>query len=217
MNKETKKGINKHHRQCSHPIDLKLVKLGPGMILGISEALAGEKIMRQSAHCASNTGEVFTISKHVSLKQDFDSKIFKPEFTGLIRENYQDTQGFVKERYLASCRTERVKSSMDSHSTNINKSKDSKVKQLLNRNLKNERRAALSNLKSGSSTTLEASKLTEILYTNRRIEKSPVDRKTFFISRTTVPLRSTPTLDLNHMNSIIFKTQVPEEASNLNL
>lgn len=210
MSQDRKKGINKHHRQYSHPIDLKLVKQGPGMILGISEALSGEKIYRQSAHCASNSGEVFSISKHVNLKQDFESKIFKPEFAGLIRENYQDTQGFVTELYFASCRTERVKSSMDSYPQSVKKEKESKVKQLLNRNFKNERRTVLSSLKLGSTKRFEPDKLTEILYNNRRMETSPIDSKLYFTSRTSIPLRSTPTLEINNANSLIFKTQLPE-------
>ena len=210
MSQDRKKGINKHHRQYSHPINLNLIKQGPGMVLGISEALAGEKIYRQSAHCTSNFGEVFTISKHVNLKQDFESKIFKPEFAGLIRENYRDTQGFVTELYFASCRTERVKSSMDSYPHIKNKEKVSKVKQLLNRNLKNERRTILSSLKFDSTGKLEPRKLTEILYNNRRIECSPIDRKLYFTSRTIIPLRSTPTLEANNINSLIFKTQLPE-------
>ena len=106
---------------------------------------------------------------------------------------------------------------MDSYTSNTKISKDSKVNQLLNRNINNERRSVLSNLKSGSSTNLEPSKLTEILYTNRRVEKSPIDSKLYFTSRTAAPLRSTSTLGLNQMNSIIFKTQIPEETNNLNL
>jgi len=44
---------------------LKLVKKSRGMILGIEEVLAGEKLMRHTARCSSGLAELYVLSRHV--------------------------------------------------------------------------------------------------------------------------------------------------------
>jgi hypothetical protein len=208
MSQELKKPFNKHHRQYSQPVDLKLVNQGPGMVLGIRETLAGEKVMRQSAHCVSSSGEVYVISKHVKKIQDFDSKIFKPEFACIIRDHYQESSEILNKRYEASCRTERVKSSLDFQSETLKENRK-KLQFISTKDLETARRDLLKKLVKPVILN-QTDRPSEILYNNRRIGQTFSDGKTFAASRTSGVLRSSSSLESNHY-STIFKTTLPED------
>ena len=109
MQSESKKSFNKHFKMFAQQVDLRLVKKSKGMILGIEEVLASEKVMRHTAKCSSATAEVYLISKHVRIKQDFNLRVMRPEFINAIKDNYSDNQEFLQKRFLSSCLTERAK------------------------------------------------------------------------------------------------------------
>jgi CRP-like cAMP-binding protein len=113
INPENKKSFNKHFKMFAQQVDLKLVKKSKGMILGIEEVLAGDKVMRHTAKCTSASAEVFVLSKHVRSRQDFNLRVMKPEFVNAIKDNYLDNNEFLQRRFQSSCLTERAKIQLD--------------------------------------------------------------------------------------------------------